>query len=310
MNIVKLNELSRKYNTDKHVVKSMSEALGVEETENILRMQSYEINRTARVNLLKTTREEALDQLAEEGIIGLPHKDLEEAITIIENKESLGHSISYLQGLVTPQGLGSMLTIHLLDPKPNEIIFDMAAAPGGKTTFIAERMKNTGLVIANDRSFPRLKALISNLNRHGIKNTIVTNQDAVESSYKKKFDRVLLDAPCTGEGLVVSNPMRRKSKKPEDPYILQRVQQQLLNAAIKSLKPDGQLVYSTCSLNQIENEEVLEPYLKKLEIINLRKSIRPYPIESDGIKGTIRLLPSIHSCDGFFIALLKKSKRS
>lgn len=289
-----------------HVVKSLIQSVGYEHTEQILQMHPNEIRYTARVNLLKTTRKKVIESLKQEGIRAIPIKEVPEGIEIIQGKPKLGHSLVYLQGLVSPQGLGSMLTVHVLDPQRDEKVLDLAAAPGGKTTFIAERMGNTGLVVANDINRARLKAVLANINRHGISNTIVTHNDGTTLNLDLKFDRILLDAPCTGEGLLVSQPRRRRSKDVSDPYILQRLQRQLVSKAVDLLQVGGKLVYSTCSLNLMENEEVLEPFLDRLEVERLEIQLPEPFLPSQEIPNTIRLLPSLHGCDGFYISLLRR----
>ncbi|RMG26931.1 MAG: RsmB/NOP family class I SAM-dependent RNA methyltransferase [Methanobacteriota archaeon] len=286
-------------------MRSLVQSIGYESAEEILQMHPNDLRPTARVNLHKTSRKDAIEFLLQEGIRAIPIKEVPEGIEIIQGKPKLGHSLSYLQGLVTPQGLGSMLAVHILDPKPGENILDLAAAPGGKTTFIAERMRNQGVVVANDINRARLKAVQANVNRHGLSNVIITNHDGTSIDLGMQFDRILLDAPCTGEGLLVSQPKRRRSKDISDPYILQRLQRQLLAKALSHLKIGGQLVYSTCSLNLVENEEVIDPYLDKLQVEEIHQSI-PAPLSSEKIPNAIRLLPSTHGCDGFFIALMRK----
>ncbi len=298
--------LSKRYRTDLHVVRSLVNSLGYNETEAILKMHPSDIRVTARVNLLKTTRKKAIKALKQEGIRALEIDEIPEGIEIIHGQPKLGHSIAYLQGLVTPQGLGSMTTVHILDPKPDELIWDMAAAPGGKTTFIAERMRNRGWLIANDINRARLRAVQANIKRHGITNTIITHHDATDLKLPLQFDKILLDAPCTGEGLLVSQPRRRTSKDISDPFVLQRMQQRLLHNALKHLKPRGTLVYSTCSLNVTENEEVIKPFLNQAQLLKVEMQIKIKPVNSPIFEQAIRLLPSRHGCDGFFIAKLRK----
>lgn len=296
-----LRKLSKDYAANYDVVKLLVESFGENIAEDILRMHPAEIRQTARVNLLKSTRDEVIDMLREEGIHATHLAEINEGIEIFYGSELLGHSLPYLAGLVSPQGLGSMVTVNALDPQPEELILDLAAAPGNKTAYIAERMRNTGELVANDSSKPRLASLKSNLNRHGITNVVVTNYDGTIFPMDRKFDRVLLDAPCTGEGLLVSTPSRRKSRDGTDPYILQRIQQRLLKRAVRLLKKGGTLVYSTCSMNSVENEEVLEPFLGRLELEEIPVKLETPFFRSAIMEKAVRLLPNFHYCDGFFI---------
>ncbi len=255
---------------------------------------------------MHSERETVIKFLRQEGIRAIPIHELPEGIEILHGKTKLGHSLAYLQGLVSPQGLGSMLTVHILDPKPSEYVLDIAAAPGGKTAFIAERMQNKGLVVANDINRARLKAVQANLTRHGLSNVLVLHHDGTSLNLSERFDKILLDAPCTGEGLLVSQPRRRRSKDVSDPYILQRLQRQLLARALSHLKIGGRLVYSTCSLNLMENEEVIDPFLDRLEFEKIHLSMPSSPVKSESFPNAIRLLPSKHGCDGFFIASMRR----
>ncbi len=305
-----LRRLAKVHRTDLHVVESLSRSIGSELTAEMLKMHPSEILSTARVNLLKSSRNEAIKILARENVRAIPLEAVPEGIAIVQGAAKLGHSLAYLQGMVSPQGLGSMLTVHILDPQPNEVILDMAAAPGGKTTFIAERMKNSGLLVANDINRGRIQALRANLNRHGIVNCIVVNEDATTLKLDQKFDRILIDAPCTGEGLIVSHPQRRTSREIVDPFIMQRTQQRLIKNAIRLLKEGGTLVYSTCSLNTAENEEALLPFISKWTVNPINDvKLEPKPVPSEIIPGSIRLLPPLHACDGFYIAKITKEER-
>ena len=297
-----IRRFSKEYAANVDVVQLLIESFGENIAEDILRMHPSEIRQTARVNFLKTSREEVIAILREDGIHATELEGIEEGIEIFLGGERIGHSIAYLAGLVTPQGFGSLLTVHTLDPLPGELILDMAAAPGNKTAFIAERMRNTGELVANDSSRARLTSLKSNLNRHGIRNTIVTNYDGAVFPTERKFDRILLDAPCTGEGLLVSTPSRRKSRDSTDPFILQRIQQRLVKRALRLLKKGGVIVYSTCSMNSVENEEVLEPFINRLEMKRVEVKLETPFYPSSLLDNVVRLLPNFHYCDGFFIA--------
>jgi NOL1/NOP2/sun family putative RNA methylase len=295
-----IRALSTRYSTNTDIVELLLDTLGEANTVEILKMHKAEIKRTLRLNLLHFNKNEIFSSLKEEEIRVVPDKTIPESCEVVFGELKIGHSLAYLKGMISPQGYGSMLTVHLLDPQPGEIILDMAAAPGNKTCFIGERMKNQGVLYANDSSKPRLLSLRANLNRHGIKNCIITNYDGAEFPQSEKFDKILLDAPCTGEGLLVSQPERRKSRQRVDSFILQRTQQRLVRNALQLLKPKGTLVYSTCSLNTIENEEVIESFLQDLDEVNLDPSRIKYT-RSEKIPTSIRLLPNNTFCDGFYI---------
>lgn len=302
----KMLKLSKEFKINIDLLNHLIDLLGPEETSNLLTLKPHHLSNTARVNLLKISRDECINELVHEGIFCKPIDTVPEGLVITKGWEKIGSSQSYLKGYVMPQGLGSMLAVHSLNPSPGEKILDMAAAPGGKSCFIAERMKGDGTLIANERSHKRISSLIHNLMRHGIQNVIVTQQDASIININD-LDRIILDAPCSGDGLIVSKPRRRKSKTLANSYSMQKIQVSMLSNALSLLNSDGICIYSTCSLNTIENEGVIRPLLDQFEItttnipgISGNSSIHPEFLK---VK---RLLPSTHFCDGFFIAKLRK----
>ena len=214
------------------------------------------------------------------------------------------------------QSASSLLPVLALDPQPNEKILDLAAAPGGKTTYVAQLMKNTGVVFANDVKKERLRALQFNVQRLGISNVIVTNYDGRKiTKVINNFDRVLLDAPCTGLGIISKDQSIKANKVLMDIRKHSHLQKELLAAAIDCTKKDGVIVYSTCSVSPLENEEVVNYALK-------RRHVKLVDIEVDiGEPGytkyidkryhpdtarTRRIFPHVHNMDGFYVAKFVK----
>lgn len=250
----------------------------------------------------------------------------------------LGRALEHLLGYYYVQDLASMLSVIALKPKPNETILDLCAAPGSKTTQIASAMKNTGTIIANDVSFSRIKILASNLERCGVTNTIITKKEGVALCEKLKkenffFDRILIDAPCSGEGTLRSSPKTALMWNPQTIKSLSRIQKKLINSALEILKPNGILVYSTCTHAPEENEEVVDFILEnfkdkvKMEEIKLpikcRKGITSWnpglinKINKSSerseltrynkeIKKSCRIYPHDADTEGFFVARLRK----
>ena len=211
-----------------------------------------------------------------------------------------------------------------LAPQPNERILDMAAAPGGKTTYISALLRNTGAVFANDANRQRAKGLIGNIHRLGCKNTIVCNYDAQKAFPKilGGFDRVLLDAPCSGTGVIGKDPSVKTSKNERDFLALPHMQKQLLLAAIDSTdhnsKTGGYIVYSTCSVTVEENEGVVQYVLRKRPNVKIvdtglgtfgSEGFKSYMNKrfDDKMSLTRRYFPHKENVDGFFVCKLKKT---
>ena len=210
-----------------------------------------------------------------------------------------------------------MLPSIILDPNPNEIVIDMCAAPGSKATHLAQLMKNKGTLILIDRNRNRIPALETNLRRMGIVNSIVLNMDAKDiSKLNIKADKILLDVPCTGEGLIRQDPTRKKSKKLRDIEKMSKIQKLLLRAGLKVLKPGGKLLYSTCSIAPEENELVLNDVLQDESDFSIIKINNQYGIDGlthifgktliEDIKLSQRLYPHLHDTIGFFLCLIKR----
>jgi len=229
----------------------------------------------------------------------------------------LGNLPEHSLGYFYVQEAASMIPPIALQPEPNDIILDMAAAPGSKTTQLASMMNNHGIIIANDITHTRLKSLTINLQRCGVSNTIITLMKG--HKFNIQADKILLDAPCSGTGAI------RKSLKTItiwNPDVIKRLagqQRQLLQTAFNCLKPQGILVYSTCSIAPEENEAVVDFLLKNntdaslesVKIPGLKTS--PVVLEyenkqfSPELKQCIRIWPQDNDTEGFFIARIKKN---
>jgi len=240
---------------------------------------------------------------------------------VFESPIPLGATPEYLAGHYMIQSASSWTPVLALDPQPNERILDMAAAPGGKTTHIAALMKNTGELFANDVNASRSKALTANIHRMGVKNAIVTNYDGIKvpRHFPNYFDRVLLDAPCTGLGVVSKDPSVKVKRNAEDLFKLSYHQKQLILAAVDSInhnsKTGGILVYSTCSISTEENESVVDYILNKRGVKLVDTGL---PFGKPGlskcqehkfdnsVKLSRRFYPHVYNMDGFYVAKFKK----
>jgi len=210
-----------------------------------------------------------------------------------------------------------MIPPLLLKLSNKDIVLDMCAAPGAKTTQIAQYMENRGCVIANEPNIRRINVLISNLQRCGVLNTQVTRFDGrFFSKYEKRFDSILVDAPCSNAGMVRKNFKYLKSWREKEIEHLSRLQKALITAGYRALKNGGTLVYSTCTLDPMENEEVVDHLLRntdaEIEEIDLPlKRREPFVNFGDReyaseVRKCLRIHPQDNDTEGFFVAKIRK----
>ncbi len=274
-----------------------------------------------RVNRLKSSREELKTLLednyniATETIAAVP-----DALMITEdNGGLLGKTIEHILGLYYIQSLSSMLPPLVLNPTENEIVLDLCAAPGSKTTELGELMNNRGILISNEIQNDRLRMLVFNIERMNLVNTGVIHSkgELLSKVYADHFDKVLVDAPCSGLGII------QKKGEVGDWWSLDRaerlgeLQMKLLIAAVKMTRPGGEIVYSTCTLTVEENEMVLDTVLRKYPVetvdINLPFNAEDGIISYNGVslnpalKKARRILPWQSGSEGFFIIKLRKT---
>lgn len=277
---------------------------------------------TIRANTLKTRRRELAQALINRGVNLDPiDKWSSVGLQVFDSPVPIGATPEYLAGHYMLQSAASFLPVISLDPKEGERVLDMCAAPGGKTTYIAALLKNTGAVFANDASKDRLRSLIANIHRMGVQNAVVSNHDGRQfPKILKGFDRILLDAPCSGTGVIAKDPSVKTSKSEEDFRMLTHLQKELILAAVDacdgSSSTGGYIVYSTCSISVQENEEVVDYVLKKRPNVKLVDSGINFGKEGftnfkgknfhPSLKMTRRFYPHVHNMDGFYVAKLKK----
>jgi 16S rRNA (cytosine967-C5)-methyltransferase len=283
---------------------------GKEFTEELLKANNETPPFTIRCNSLKISKQELMTILAEEEIECSVGRYNSEAIHI-RGTSAIEEKASFKNGYYQVQDESSMLVAHIIDPKPGERILDMCSAPGGKTTHIAELMGNRGEIVARDIYQHKLKLVKENCSRLGVENvrTELFNAKLLDESSLEKFDKVLLDAPCSGLGVLRRKPDLRWKKEQDNFKELAKLQKEILEQASKYVKAGGALIYSTCTINKTENIEVVQDFLSNHQQFRL-ESLRQYLPESlvceSADKGYLELFPNTHGTDGFFIARIGK----
>lgn len=282
--------------------------------DKILAGMSGERNTTLRVNALKSNIQEVMKILKENGIKFERVPWYNDALIIKNVSEKQIQKLSiYENGCIYLQSLSSMVPPIVLNPKENEKVLDLTAAPGSKTTQMAVMMKNNGCILANELDKLRCERLKYNIEKQGAKIVEVNNGrgELIGKQYEGYFDKVLLDAPCSGEGRFLANDAKTYRGWSEKTLKeLVKVQKKLFKSAYQALRAGGEMVYSTCTLNREENEEILEWALQELEVKILKieinfKNLAPIISKEEEINNAIRILPSKET-EGFFVAKLRK----
>ncbi|KAF8969971.1 NOL1/NOP2/sun family-domain-containing protein [Flammula alnicola] len=271
---------------------------------------------TIRTNTLRTRRRDLAQALVNRGVNLEPiGKWTNVGLQVFESNVPIGATPEYLAGHYMLQAASSFLPVIALSPQPDERVLDMASAPGGKTTHMAALMQNTGVVFANDMNKTRTKSLTANVHRLGCKNVVVCSYDGREfPKVMGGFDRVLLDAPCSGTGVISKDPSVKINKSDRDFTLLSHLQKQLILCAIDSVSPEsktgGYLVYSTCSVTVDENEAVVDYALRKRPNVKLIDTELEFGTFNPSLNLTRRFYPHVHNMDGFFVAKFRVEKRS
>jgi 16S rRNA (cytosine967-C5)-methyltransferase len=280
------------------------------DTEALLGANNEEAPLVVRANRLRTSSEALLEQFHSRGFEGTAGRWSPQAIRL-----SPGARVTELPGfsagLFQVQGEASQIVGYLLGPKPGERVLDACAAPGGKTTHLAELMEDKGEVIAADLSQRGLEKVKENVHRLGISSVRCFAADVtqrLEGPLSRPYDRILVDAPCSGLGTLRSHPEARWHRGPEDIERLARLQRKILHNVLRYLKQGGVLVYATCTLTRQENEALIAEVLRSERGLMPEDAARYLPEQARGMASGkyFTALPQRHDTDGFFAARIKK----
>ena len=278
------------------------------------------LRRSIRVNTLKIGIRELYERLTKDWVLQ-PIPWCKEGFWI-EHRHSerrdIGNLVEHVLGYIYLQEAVSMIPPLVLNPKPGEVILDLCAAPGSKSTQIAALIKNKGILVVNDINRLRLKPLTLNLQRVGATCSIITMMQGQFLKQKNQYDRVLIDAPCSGTGTIRKSLKTIKIWNPGMVKRLSKQQKQLIAVGFEALKPGGVLVYSTCTLEPEENEEVVDFLLNKypnakVEPVELNIKRSPAVLEFEGksynkeISKALRLWPQDNDTEGFFVCRIRKT---
>ena len=299
-----IDYLAIKYSYDKWLIRNWMIHFGKEFTEELLEANSERPSIYLRTNTLKVTRDELIEKLLEQNIKAEKVNVVDEAIKV-ENLKDIENNKLYKEGLFTVQDISSMLVGKVMNPKENSLVLDVCSAPGGKTTHIATLMKNTGQVVSRDIYDHKLKLINASCKRLGLTNVDVQEYDGMKLDKDSiaKFDYVLADVPCSGLGIIRRKP-EIKYKEKEEFRELPPIQKKILENASKYVKVGGTLIYSTCTIQDSENLDVIKEFLQKHKNFEL-SPIDEVRVDLDNQdKGFMKIYPNVHDMDGFFISKL------
>ena len=304
--------LSVFYSYPMWVVKKWIKDWGIEFTEELLSAGNRIPVFTIRTNLLRLGRHELIERLQEEGIRAKRTPYSPEGILLEGFRGRPDELFSNKQGLFQVQYQAAQITSHLLAPQPGETILDLCAGLGGKTTHLAELTGDKGRVLALDISHSRLLSLGRNLERLGIGSITCLVADAsrcLSSLIRFRFDKIMIDAPCSGWGVISRHPDGKWNREEGDIKRLALLQKRILNEALSLLRNRGKLLYVTCTISREENEDVVDSCLAKnrdISLENIRDHVPEWGLDLVDDQGFLKTFPHIHHMDGFFGALFKK----
>jgi 16S rRNA (cytosine967-C5)-methyltransferase len=298
--------LTVNYSHPSWMVKRWVEMFGFYETEALLQANNRRPATTLRINPLKIVREQFLSLFQDLSVIAIPSKYVIGFLKV-EGLAGVSNLESFKKGFFSIQDESAGLACVLLAPQPNERVIDLCAAPGGKTTFMAEMMNNTGEIVAVDKYVGKLDLIQSSCNRLGIHNVRTLVGDAANVDLDPA-DKVLLDAPCSGLGVLAKKPDMKWKRDSSDIQKLAKLQLGLLENAAESVKPGGTIVYSTCTTEPEENTRIIETFCEKNPGFTVDSAIKYVHPDVVNEKGCIETYPHRQQMDGSFAARIIRNR--
>ena len=253
------------------ILELKKEGVSIEKIEEIWKNSNIRPSISVRINNLKINKQELKEKLQEKGI--KTEDGILNDFLILNNIKDIENMEEFTQGYFTVQDEVAGLTALVLNPQPGENVLDACSSPGGKTTYLAELMKNQGNIVATDIHEHRTKLVENAAKRLGINIIKTSVQDATifNEKYKEKFDKILLDVPCLGIGVLKRKPDIKWQKEQKDVDEISKIQYKILENCSKYLKKNGEIVYSTCSIFKKENERIIEKFIKNNSEIQIEK---------------------------------------
>lgn len=300
-----------RYSHPEFLVKKWIEDYGVEFTKELCEANNKRPELNIRVNTIKISKEKLKEILSDKGFIIRDGKYAKDCI-IIENPHRITDLDEYKNGLFTIQDESSILVGQFINPDENSLVLDACSAPGGKSTHLGQLMNNKGKIISRDIYSHKINLVEDNAKRLGIDIIETQEYDALEldNSLVNKVDYCLLDAPCSGFGLIRRKPEIRWNRDENDLDSLVKLQYKLLNTVKNYVKPGGFLIYSTCTINREENIDQIMKFIDEnpeFSMVNMEECVEN-KVNLDTLRnGYIQIFPNIHGTDGFFIAKLIKN---
>jgi 16S rRNA (cytosine967-C5)-methyltransferase len=301
-----LDRIAFKYSHPKWLVQRWIEYWGIDEVTLLCQANNERPHLSVRLNEQIADRDIFFKTLDENQISYHIHDDFQNFVWI-DNFQDFRKLDFIYRGWVSVQDISTGLPVILLDPQPGELVLDMCAAPGGKTGFMAEKMQKKGTLLAMDRYVSRLKTLEENINRLNYQPVHIVAGDATVLPVRKKFDKILLDVPCSGFGVMRKRVDLRWKRTEEDINAMKELQLKLLEEAGRVLAPNGRMVYCTCTIEPEENERNIRRFLKQNPEFELLKIKNQIPEKYISEHYFVYTFPHKHHIDGSFAALLRKS---